>query len=368
MKVNRLLLFVIFASLAVMLTACGSAPANNWPGLSSDGTHAYLAEGQYVYTVLVADGSEATIQTADGPVPARFPSKADSKKSFYGAPAITSDGQILVGNAFHGDHTFFSFDSKTGAQKWTFTGAELPWMAGALVINDTIYAPGGNGKLYALSSTGEKLWDYAAADNSLWAHPVTDGKSIYLVTIDHEVLAISQDGKKIWSQKLDNGIMGAASVSGETLFVGTLSGNLYALDAATGIQKWVKMLDGGIWGTPAVDGEKLYVGTVFGKTGKFYALNASDGQIIWSKDEEGSIIAGPIVANEQIIYVTEAGRIQSVDQNGAPKWQAAIENAHFYTVPLLVGDTLLIAPMNANFLLAAYDVTNGSQKWTFSAK
>ena len=143
---------------------------------------------------------------------------------------------------------------------------------------------------------------------------------------------------------------------------------MLVLDIATGTQKWVKLLDGGIWGTSAVDGEKLFIGTVLGKVGKFYAVNVSDGQIIWSKDEEGSIIAGAVIVDEQVIYATEAGRIQSVDKNGAPKWQSSIENAHFYTMPLLVGDTLLMAPMNANFLLAGYDVNNGSQKWTFSGK
>jgi len=368
MKLKRLLLFISFVLMAILLVACGSAPANNWPGISSDGTYAYLAEGQHVYTIHVANGSEATIQTADGPVPARFPLKADSKKSFYGAPALTSDGQMLVGNAFHGDHSFYSVDIKTGNQKWAFSGAALPWMTGALVLNDTVYAPGGDGKLYAISLTGEKRWEYAVADNNLWSHPVTDGKAIFLATIDHDVFAIGQDGKKIWSQKLDNGIMGAPCISGDTLFVGTISGNLYALDIATGTQKWVKLLDGGIWGTPAVDGEKLFIGTVLGKVGKFYAVNVSDGQIIWSKDEEGSIIAGAVIVDEQVIYATEAGRIQSVDKNGAPKWQSSIENAHFYTMPLLVGDTLLMAPMNANFLLAGYDVNNGSQKWTFSGK
>jgi outer membrane protein assembly factor BamB len=143
---------------------------------------------------------------------------------------------------------------------------------------------------------------------------------------------------------------------------------LYALNAATGAQLWVKMLEGGIWGTPATDGENVYVGTVKGTTGKFYALNASNGQIVWQKDEEGSITAGPLVTSDQVVYVTELGRIQSLEKAaGAPKWQATIENAKLYTTPLLAGDLILIAPMNAKFLLAAYDL-NGAQKWTFIAK
>ena len=151
------------------------------------------------------------------------------------------------------------------------------------------------------------------------------------------------------------------------LVVGTLSGKLYALDQATGSQKWVSTLDGEIWGTPGYDGSNVYIGTVVNKAGKFYAVNASNGQTVWSKDDDGSITAGPLVTNDQIIYGTELGKIQSVDKTGTPKWQATIENAHMYTPPLLAGNMVIVAPMNATFLLAAYDL-NGAQKWTFVAK
>ena len=366
MKFNRVFFFVLVASLAVLLTACGAAPASNWPGLASDGTHAYLADGQYVYNILLSDGTEASTQTADGPAPARFPLKAEGSKSFYSAPALTTDGQLLIGSAATSEHTFYSIDPRTSAVKWTFPGIKGPWLAGALVL-DKIYAPAGDGKLYAFDLTGKMVWDFTVSKHSLWTTPATDGKLIYVVSIEHEVFAINPDGKKVWDIKLDNGIIGAPTVVDGTLFVGTLSGNLYALDAATGSQKWVKMLEGGIWGTPASDGVNVYVGTVLINTGKFYAINASNGQIVWSKDDVGSITAGPLATPDQVIYVTETGQIQSLSKDGAPKWQAVIENAKLYTTPVLAGDVILIAPMNAKFLLAAYDV-NGAQKWTFIAK
>lgn len=367
MKFNRVLFFMLIALLAGLLTACGAAPATNWPGMTSDGTYVYLAEGQYVYKVQVSDGAEATIQTGDGAVPARFPQKAEGSKSFYAVPALTPDGQLVIGSAAQSEHTFYSIDPSTGAVKWTFAGLKNPWLAGALVLNDTIYAPAGDGKLYGFSLSGQKLWEFDASEHNLWTAPVTDGKLVYLATLDHQVFAITADGKKAWVTKLDNGIIGAPSIVDGTLYVGTLSGNLYALNATDGSQKWVKALDGNIWGTPASDGTKVYIGTVKGNAGKFYVVDAANGQIVKATDEEGSIAAGPLLTTDQVIYVTEAGRIQSVDLAGSPKWQATAENAKFYTTPLLVGDTVLVAPMNAKFLLAAYNLT-GAQKWTFAPK
>ncbi len=367
MKFNRVFFFVIVASLAVLLTACGSAPSTNWPGLATDGTHAFLAEGQYVYNILLSDGTEVTTQSADGPVPARFPLKAESTKSFYAPPALSSDGQLMIGSSATGDHSFFSIDPATSNIKWSFPGIKNPFTAGALVTGDAVYAPAGDGKLYAFSLDGKKLWDFTASKHSLWTAPISDGKLVFLATLDHEVFALNAQGKQVWNVKLDNGVVAAPSLANGTLYLGTLSGNLYALDSATGQQKWVKMLDGGIWGTPAADAEKVFIGTVLGKTGKFYALNASTGEIAWSKDDDGSITAGPLLAKDQVIFVTEAGKIQSLDLTGSPKWQAIIENAKLYTPPMLAGDVILIAPMNAKFLLAAYDL-NGAQKWTFIAK
>lgn len=369
MKFNRVLFFTLIASLTVLLSACGAAPATTWPGMSSDGSYVYLADGQYVYKVQVSDGTEATMQTADGAVPARFPQKAEGSKSFYAAPALTSDGQLVIGSAAQGDHTFYSVDPSTGTVKWTFAGLKNPWLAGALALNDTIYAPAGDGKLYGFSLNGQKRWEFVASGHNLWTPPVTDGKVVYLATLDHEVFAINSDGGKIWSTKLDNAILGAPSIVNGVMYVGTLSGNLYALNTADGSQKWVAKLDGSIWGTPASDGTKVYVGIVRDATkGKFYIIDAATGQVANSKDEDqGSIVGGPLLTKDQVIYTTDAGLIQSLDLAGAPKWQATIENAKFYTTPLLVGDTIMLAPMNAKFLMVAYNLT-GNQKWTFVPK
>ena len=374
MKFKRFFLFTLLALLAVFLTACGSAPASSWPGMAADadGTHVYLASGSYVYNVQVKDGSEVTVNTPDSatPVPARFPLKADGGKSFNAAPALTSDGQILIGSGATSDHTFYSYDPLTTNVKWTIPTNNSPWMTGALVIKDAVYAPGGDGNLYAYSLTGQQRWVSSISKHSLWSAPVTDaaGKLIYLVTLDHQVVAVNPaNGKPAWTVTLDTSILGSPAVAGDMLVVGTLSGTLYALDQATGSQKWVSTLDGEIWGTPGYDGSNVYIGTVVNKAGKFYAVNASNGQTVWSKDDDGSITAGPLVTNDQIIYGTELGKIQSVDKTGTPKWQATIENAHMYTPPLLAGNMVIVAPMNATFLLAAYDL-NGAQKWTFVAK
>lgn len=368
MKLKLIKLIAIFGSI-IFLTACGSAPSANWPATTTDGQNIYLSNGGHVYSVNIASGVENTVASAEGNVPARFPQKADAALSFFAPVALTADGQMLVGNAATKKHEYFSVDPKTGNINWTFSDAKNSWMAGSLIIDQTIFAPSGDGNLYLLDLKTGKTAKPALklSEHSLWASPVTDGELVFVVTMEHEVVAVDKAGEKVWAQELDTSILASPLVLDGTLYVATLSGNVFALDTATGEQKWNTALQGNIWGTPATDGSSLFVGTVTGKTGKFYSLNIADGTIQWQKDESGSIIAGAVVSNGMVYFGTELGKLQALDLTGAPKWQAVIENAKFYTSPLISNDSVLMAPMNADFVLVAYDL-NGVQRWTFDGK
>jgi outer membrane protein assembly factor BamB len=369
MKFNRVLFFVLAAS--VFLSGCAGQVASNWPGITVDATNAYLSDAAHVYVVKLSDGTDATTQTTDGQIPLRFPLKTDGNLSFYAAPAFTSDGQMLVGNAAQNNHLFYSVNPATGNINWSFEGASGMWLANALVSGNFIYAPGGNGTLYMFDLKGQKQWEVSISKHSLWSGPVTDGKLVYIATLDHEVFALDpKSGAQRWKVTLDNAILGAPALVDGTLYVGTLSAKLYALNTADGSQKWATTLKDSAWATPAVSGGVLYIGTSYAKdgnpkAGKLYALNVADGQVIWSRDEESAIIASPLALSDQVVYGTETGHIQSLNLDGTPKWQADIEKAKILTAPVLAGETILVAPMQSSYLLAAYNLA-GAQKWTFT--
>lgn len=375
MKFKRIFFFVFAALLSLFITACGGGPpAINWPGMSSDGKNIYITAVQYIYTIQAADGKAITVPGPDGaPRPMRFPAEADANLSFYAAPALTGDGQMVAGNGTASNdpnanaHLLYSIDPATDALKWTFPESKGVWLGSVAVNGDSIYAPAGDGKVYALDLKGKKRWDAVVSKHELWSAPATDGKLVFVSTLDHEVIALNaQTGEQQWKVDLGTGIVASPVVTADgQLYVGTLSGNLYALKAADGSKVWQAALDGNIWSTPVVDGDTLYIGTSKGAAGKLYALSTADGRTTWVHDDDGSIIASPLVLADQVIYVTEAGRIQSLNKNNTTKWQVAIEGAKIYTTPLLAGDLIIIAPMQAQFILAAYDQT-GTQKWIFA--
>lgn len=366
MKFNRLFLFALLATLTLALSACGAPPATNWPGMSTDGELIYLSSNSHVYIVQVQNGTESTANISGKITPLRFPIDADpGKMSFYAPPALAEDGLMVVGSAASGGHALYVTDSATGNVRWTFDNTK-PWLGGALILDDAIFAPSGDGTLYAFNMSGSKRWEKNLSTHALWTTPVSDGKYIYLATLDHKLYCLNPNsGNIVWSKELDNGMIGSPAIVDSVLYVGTLYGNIYSIDASNGNTNWVKSLEGSIWGTPGFSENTLYIGTVFGKAGKFYALDATNGAVKWFRDEEGSIVAGPLVVNEQVIYVTEQGRVQALDISGAPKWQDNFEKNKIFTTPLLVQDTIVVAPMGSQFLMVAYDL-NGAKKWTFT--
>ena len=59
MRVKYLSFLAVIA--AFLLAACGGAPSQTWPGLTTDGAIAYVASGQQIHAVRVADGSQAWV-------------------------------------------------------------------------------------------------------------------------------------------------------------------------------------------------------------------------------------------------------------------------------------------------------------------
>jgi outer membrane protein assembly factor BamB len=371
MRIKTVFLPVLMLVLGSLLTACGSRSlaSTDWPGLTVQGDQAYLAAGTYVYAVNLATGQETTVAQADKTVAVRFPS--DGKGGpFYGDPAFTADGQMIVGSANINDrkHPLFSANATDLTTKWLYQNqAKDIWLGGALILNDIIYAPNSDGGLYSFDLNGNPQTKFVAGD-ALWSTPVTDGQSIYVSSMDHNVYAVNPvNMNQIWKTELDASITAPPAIKDGQLFVGTIGGTVYALDAKTGNILWQKKFEGGIADQVTLAGDRLYFGIAANQTGTIYALNASDGSTVWSFDAGGPVTASPLVKDKLVVFVTETGTVRALDLDAKPLWMQTLD-AKLYSSPVDAGDLILVAPMGKSALmLVAYDV-NGAQKWVFSPK
>jgi outer membrane protein assembly factor BamB len=354
------LLLISIAVFAIFLTACvgGTGAVTNWPGLrvNASGETAYVANGSHIYAINTSSGAENW----------RFPLQADNKISIFAAPALTPDGQLVVGSY---TNQLYGLDLVTGQQKWVFTQAKGYFVATPLVTLQGIFAPSGDGFLYALDLSGNLKWKFETK-RPLWATPISDGSIIYLPAMDHYIYALNaQTGVKVWStEDLGGAIVGSPTLGKDgAMYIGTFGNELLALNRQNGKVLWRTTTSDWVWSGPLLDGDTLYFGDL---SGTHYAVNASDGKVLWSKQLDQSvkqpIVDKPLLLGDNLYYVSEVGNFYAVDPtSGTPRWSApkALEGK-LYASPVTAGDQILVAIMQGKALVVALD-KNGNQRWAF---
>jgi outer membrane protein assembly factor BamB len=178
----------------------------------------------------------------------------------------------------------FALDARKGTSSWTYKGESpeeytLRGHAGVTVSGDLAFTGFANGTMVALRvKTGSVAW-----------LTTLKGDSDRFVDVD-----------------------GTPVVVGDTVYVTSSSGGVWAIDRTTGLVRWRVLLEGatassgqGAAGGVATDGERLYVAAA--DLG-VYALDL-DGNILWRQGTRGGgEPATPIVTDELIIYaLADAG-------------------------------------------------------------
>lgn len=355
MNRKRLILISLLALGSLILSACsgGRGVSNNWHGLTADAERAYIANGTYIYAVDLKTGTEVW----------HYPATADSKLMFYATPVLTSDGQLLIGSAGT-KHPFVSLNPATGKENWTesFTENKGAWLASPLVFNDKIYAPNTDGFLYIIDMNGKKAADPIELGGALWSAPATDGSLLYVTSLDHHFHVIDPVAGTA-SESIDLGGAAPSSpiVGSDGVYVGSFASTIEFIKS-NGEHKAIATTKNWIWGSPLLDGETLYYADL---DGKIYSLDLVSGNQNWDAVQpDGPVVAGMLIVGDQIYVATEAGTLVALDREGKTVWEKTV-GGNIYTTPVVSGDLILVAPYQADFILAAYDVA-GKQVWTFT--
>ena len=350
MKTKSIYLALGLLVLAVLISGCSSGMTpSSWAGVTTDGETAYMAMASHVYAVQVSNGMELW----------RFPEKPDAKKTFFAAPTLTPDGQLIVGGY---DRILYSLSTSNGSINWTFEEAKDHWIGSAVFGKDMIFAPNSDYSLYAIDLKGKLVWKFTA-EQALWGRPVVDETNVYFGSMDHKLYALNMEsGKLVWSSELDGAILGAITL-GENglLYAGTLGDNVFALDSSTGKTVWEVALSSRVWSAPAVGNGNLYVGD---QAGKIVSLNADSGQENWNLQPDGPVLGSPLVLQNQVIFGTESGSLLALDADGKIAWSQAI-TGKLYSTPVLAGDLILVAPVEGDYTLIGLGL-NGIQQWVYT--
>lgn len=185
-----------------------------------------------------------------------------------------------------------------------------------------------------------------------------------------------------WKFQTQGAIWGSAAVVGNTVFIGSDDGSLYAIHAETGKQKWSYQTGGVVRSRPALDDANpdnyLYFAS---DDGFLYGLNSADGTLFWRVDignvtdrsvreEIGSspaptgydyVQSSPALSGG-IVYVGSAdGSVHAINTlTGDVLWTYQT-GAQVRATPVVIDGTLYVGSWD--MFMYALDAQTGALKW-----
>lgn len=217
------------------------------------------------------------------------------------APPLVFGSRVLLASRT----TLWTLDASSGQLIWKFHRGVSAWptTGSPTAAGGVVYFSLGTGtQLWALNLVnGHVLWSFNTGDR-ITSAALVGGDTIYLATWHGNVFALKRaDGKKIWSYSLNpnldqsvvDGVGGSMALADGYLYVGDYRGTLLSIDAARGIVTWRFATGAQILATPVIVAGFIYVGS---GDGYFYALDSRTGRPAW-RYQTGEIRASASLAS-----------------------------------------------------------------------
>jgi len=134
----------------------------------------------------------------------------------------------------------------------------------------------------------EPLWTFQAG-TEIESSAAIVGGIVYVGSLDGDLHAVDlESGKPRWKYEAADAIKSSPSVRHGTVYFGDESGLFHAVDAGTGERRWTFQTDGGIVSSANFSGDRVVFGSY---DNHLYGLEMKDGSLAW-KVETGSYVHG----------------------------------------------------------------------------
>jgi eukaryotic-like serine/threonine-protein kinase len=178
-----------------------------------------------------------------------------------------------------------------------------------------------------------------------------------------------------WRFLTNGDVISSPTVVGNSVFVGSGDGNMYALDRLTGAKLWSFAAGSAVSSSPAVEGGTVYFGTY---DGRFFAVDARTGSLRW-RLSTGAVVpfpwghesgdrytSSPSVANGLVVFGAGDGHVYAVDATtGKTRWRAAT-GGRVRGSPALGNGTAFIGSFDGR--VYAFDLGTGKLRWRYDTE
>ena len=374
---------LLFIVASLVIAGCGTAVANtNWPGMSVKDDVVYLAYGPGVVAVDIAAEEELwTYRPLDVPDSVQlFAQPSIDRQSVvvgdYGESGGILNPRVTV--------RIYGIDDQ---ELKTIAGIESPeevWrnddaagdriVAGPLQVGDQVFVGTADNFMLALDqSTGGSLeWSFETG-KPVWSTPEFEDGILYMASMDGTVYSLdAESGEEIWNRSLGGGVGANLELKNDLLYVNSYNSNANARDPGTGEIVWQVDTSSSVWSGSAVTESEVFFVDL---NGHVYAADATSGDVKWTI-ELGELVQATPAYSDGVLYVSTTGRSDAEDEerrgtlfalsseDGEILWQERTQYLLF-TGPVVIGDSVVIALTDQSELLLIFDKQDGSLLWTF---
>lgn len=290
-------------------------------------------------------------------------------------PAVFNGTLILGGS----DGKVHAIDAGTGQEIWNTTLVTNPFFSGITsspkILFSTAYVgtfneSGGPGEVVALWATnGTIVWRQSAPGSVSFSSPaVVEGRLVVgiigrynttsQITYDppYGVLALdAHAGAPLWFHPTNDSVAASPAVAGDSVYVPSKDGHVYALDLVDGSLRWARDVPTGV-SSPAVWNGTLYVaGGSFGGPGRVTAMDALTGDVRWTFAPNGPVQSSVSYADGTLFFSTNAanGTIYALDATaGRLVWSYTPAPAQYILGSPVVADGMVFAPSDNGHVYA----------------
>jgi eukaryotic-like serine/threonine-protein kinase len=362
----------------------------------------FTGGGFRLYAMGVHNAKKGSAPLSSSPVPGARADKRvrwvfSAQRKIWSSP-VCDNNQVYFG---FWDQNLYSLDSETGTLRCKFaTGNAIA--ATPAVHNGFVYTVSHDGYLYCLEGPSGRLrWKVPVSNNgnnysanldwvdsspAIGAYTVgpTSGSArlsrLFVGCHNRDLNAFNlEDGTEEWRFPTFNWILSHRAIDAYKVFVSSLDGRIYAVDARCGGMLWMykigeylryssslvpdTVFDEGAAGSPLVVDDSLYWGA---DDGFLYALDSKTGRERWVF-QTGKWIWGRQLLNGETLVVPSAdAHVYGLNADSEKRiWELQTENANYANV-VLHGNLALIACSSGR--LYAVDPATGNVAWTFQAE
>lgn len=286
----------------------------------------------------------------------------------WSSPAIGSNGTLYFGS---NDNNLYAVDTEDGSEEWVFKAAGEIYSSPAISDDGTIYFGSSDNNLYALDPNGTEKWRFSTSGRVHSSPTIDDEGNIYFASYDTDedeeeqgyLYSVNEDGELNWEHHLDSLVMCSPSLGEEEVYIGSLEGDLFAIDMEQGTESWRYSTGGDIYSSPSIGedgtvyfgsydgylyaldpdgtekwmyeiGSKIHPSPTIGEdgtlyvgshNGRFHAVN--EGELLWTFSVEEEISSSAALSNDGIIYFgSRNGRVYSLNIDGELMWSYKTAN------------------------------------------